>query len=331
MSRRFNPADKATPSAWVRHSRYLLRREWRKYTTRLRLFWFYALRGKAPPRIIFLHLPKTAGVSTATCILRRVGWRRTGRSTDLSEMPWRLPLADQQIARANRALFVYGHMSFAAIDRLDADRQNYIFTFLREPKARLWSFYRQLHTYLERSSLPRSHGSYPLMAKAAALSAEAFFLTRDPAILAVIDNHIVRQLAGAVSSYPIEEKDWPRLLERAAVNLSRIDFVGFFETYEADFRALMQQIKLAAPRTVPHINRGLTDFDALPETEIKAEVARAVDRLTRWDRALYAHALKVRQDRQRMASVPLDFPDDFEGLGGGQADCCAAQLGECLH
>jgi hypothetical protein len=242
-----------------------------------------------------MHVPKTAGLSTARYILKRVGWRRTRRSADLAEMPWNLPVAEEKIARANSALFVFGHMSFATIDRLDSSRHNYIFTFLREPRSRLWSFYKHLNTYLEKFPLQPTHGSYPLMVKCAHLTAAEFFLTEDPSILTLIDNQVVRQFAGRMADYPIEDSNWPGLLEQAKANLRRTDFIGFQESYTADLRLLLKAIKLAQPRVVPHVNRAIDGLQTPPAGACPPAVEDAVDRLTRWDREFFEFALQLKR------------------------------------
>jgi Sulfotransferase family len=297
MSRRLSSADRTNPTILLRYARYLIRREWHKSTTRLRFFLAYTIRGDLAPRIIFLHVPKTGGISTAVYVLRRIGWPRGGRSIHVTQMPWHTPISDAQIGRANHALFMFGHMPFTVVDRLDSTRRNYVVTFLREPKARIWSLYRHLHTYHERFSMRPDHPAHGVMTRSANLSPEAFFESDDPMIRGAIDNHMVRQLAGHTGVYPVTEAEWPTLLERAKANLERADFVGLQETYEADFRALMQEIKLAQPRRVPHVNRGVERFGPPPESGEHPRVAQAIERLTRWDRALYEFAVALRQRR----------------------------------
>jgi hypothetical protein len=285
------------PRAWKRHGRYLLRREWHKWTTALRFLVFYTLRGQRVPRIIFLHLPKTGGISIALYILRRIGWKKYGRSAHVAQMPWHGPIPDTVIQKANRALFVYGHMPFDVVDRLDNARTNYVVTFLREPRSRLWSLYRHLSSFLERFPIAPEHPSYGVMKRCAGLSAEAFFASDDPLVLATIDNHMVRQLAGRMADYPVPEAEWPGLLDKAKANLARIDFIGMLETYEADFRGLIHAIRLRQPRKVPYQNRGLDRFGPRPADGASPEIERTIDRLTRWDRALYDYAVALREQR----------------------------------
>jgi hypothetical protein len=295
MSRRFDPANKTNPQALLKHARYLLRREWRKWTTTLRFLVFYTLRGRRVPRIIFLHLPKTGGISIAIYILRRIGWQRSGRSIHVAQMPWHGPITETVIAKANRALFIYGHMPFDVVDRLDHTRTNYVVTFLREPRSRLWSLYRHLSSFLERFPITPEHPAHGVMMRCAGLSAEAFFASDDPLILSTIDNHMVRQLAGHMADYPVSEAEWPSLLDKAKVNLARIHFIGLMETYEEDFRGLIHAIKFAQPRKVPYQNRGASRFGPRPAGGERPEVEQTIDRLTRWDRELYDYAVALRE------------------------------------
>jgi hypothetical protein len=294
LSNRSRPLDQS-PRAKLRRGWSESKKKWRQWSTRARFFLAYTLTGTPQPRVIFLHIPKTAGLSTARYILRRVGWRRTGRSADLAEMPWEIPVPAEKITLANRALFVFGHMSFDLIDQLDDSRKNYIFTFMREPKARLWSLYKHLNTYLEKFPLQTVHRSYPLIDRCSRLSAEEFFLTADPEILTLIDNHTVRQLAGGMNDYPVAEADWPELLAKAKANLRRVDFIGFQESYDADFLALMKTIKLALPKVVPHVNKALGGV--APRPAPRADVEQAIARYTKWDDALYRFAVELRASR----------------------------------
>jgi hypothetical protein len=266
------------------------RKTWRQTTAKLRFFVHYTLAGKRQPRVVFMHIPKTAGLSAARHILRRVGWTRTGRSANLAEMPWNLPVHQDTIEAANKAIFVYGHMSFASIDRLDNSRENYVFTFLREPRARLWSLYKHLNTHLVKIPLLPMHRSYALMVRCAELSADQFFLSSDPEILELTDNHVVRQLAGQMVEYPIADGDWPGLLERAKSNLSRIDFIGFQETFASDFPMLLKEIKIEQPREIPHANKALDEGPPQMRRDAVGEVELAIDRLVRWDSELYRFA-----------------------------------------
>lgn len=207
------------------------------------------------------------------------------------------PGPEEKIVLANRALFVFGHMSFDLIDRLDDSRKNFIFTFMREPKARLWSLYKHLNTYLEKFPLQTVHRSYPLIDRCSRLSADEFFLSDDPEILTLIDNHTVRQLAGRMNDYPVPEVAWPDLLAKAKANLQRIHFIGFQESYDADFLALMKTIKLAQPKVIPHVNKALDGGSGKSRAASKPEVEQAIARFTKWDDELYRFAVDLRATR----------------------------------
>jgi hypothetical protein len=255
----------------------------------------YTLRGQQPPRMVFVHIPKTAGISTINYIARRTGWQKTGRSRFVSEMPWQPEIGGDALAAAQRAIFVYGHFSWSTVQSLRNGRPNFVFTFLREPRARLWSLYRHMSTYLDRLPLQPHQPLWRVAALCKHMSPTDFFQVGDRDVQSILDNQMVRQLAGDMRRYPIADADWPALLEAAKRNVDAMDFVGFQETFDDDFMTLLRLLHIARPRSVPHRNRTRESHDE----DRGAAVDRLLERFIRWDQVLYQHALQRRTSDRR--------------------------------
>jgi hypothetical protein len=252
----------------------------------------YRLRGKPRPRFVFIHVPKTAGVSVGKYFRSCFGLLNTGRSVSLGDTPF-YPAdgsdkgGSDKIALANRANYVGGHMSWAQVERLDSSRPNFRFTFLREPASRLWSLYDYFTDYPERH---RPSGLVEFVSRCHGMPPDQFFTSNDPEIVARVDNYMVRQLATSVRNYPVGEQDWPELTARAKTNLASLDFVGFQDSFDDDFGRLLRLTNLPAPERVPHMNRSVKR----PRSEPSPAVVEAMDRLSKWDRELYDFARTLR-------------------------------------
>lgn len=270
------------------------RRRRRQISTWVRHLVAYKLQGKARPRVVFIHVPKTGGVSVGKYFRSCFGLLNTGKSVSLGDTPWYPPSGPDEIARANHANFVGGHVSWAQIEQLDSSRPNLCFTFLRAPVGRMWSIYNFITDYPEAQMHP---GIKPFLETMKGMSADAFFTSSEPMFLANADNYMVRQLATSIHAYPVAEEAWPALVAKAKANLAKLDFVGFQESFDADFRKMLEICHLPKPRNVPHMNRSVKK----PRTELSPEAAQAIARLTKWDREIYDFARTLRGLPQRAA------------------------------
>jgi hypothetical protein len=288
-----------------------LKRMWRKLKafalqryTALRFFFTFTLRGEREPRVVFIHIPKTGGNSSVRHVAQRVGWRRTGRSAHLSEIPWEPQITPERIALANKAFFVWGHMSFSTVEALEPGRRTFAYAFLREPKSRIWSMYRHANTHQVKMPVAPTHPIYDALERCAKMSAEEFFLTDEYPFRFLVDNFMVRQFSTKLTDYPIEESRWPELLQKAKANLAKLDFVGFQETYDEDFRALLPQIHMPAPKQVPRSNPALpNDARSMEPVFSQPAIAKVVDDLVKWDMELYRFAVeRFQRPRQGGAS-----------------------------
>jgi len=264
------------------------------------LFWqtlVIARRAERPPqRIFFLHIPKTGGMTVQQYLTCCFGGKRGGRRCKLGEIYLNQPPSERKIERARNSHFICGHYSWASVDRIGVREEDYLFTFLREPHSRLRSLYRVMTNY------PTDHLTNAVMSRVERcrdMSQVDMFTTSDLDLRNMIDNYMVRQLAGRLTDYPFPESEWPRLLETAKRNLRRLNYIGFQETYERDFKAVLLDLNLPCLPVIPRDNA--TD-DVIRRAWIRgkahrekpAEVLAAMAPLVRWDDALYDYARQLR-------------------------------------
>jgi len=243
-----------------------------------------------PPRIVFLHIMKTAG-STLRMRLEALlpgesFWRREeqGRPGDFpveTLLPYRCFM---------------GHFNFADAWHVPGPRR--IFTVLREPRARLLSLY----YYLARHR-PDAIAAHDLRSSAIARETTLLEFLRhsDPTVRAMIQNHATcniagdyRPIGGNLYTTPLAGRrdaiGGTALLRLALENLRKMDFVASTERLEHDRPALMAALGLPDPGPLSRENTRDLVSDLLeprPAPEVTQEVENELFRLTELDRMLY--------------------------------------------
>lgn len=242
------------------------------------------------PRIVFLHIMKTAGSSIRQRLEEIAGeepvWRR-----ESDGLPGQ---AESSVLARYRV--VMGHFGIADARHVPAPRR--IFTVLREPKERLVSLYHFMHRHraevvqqkgMERSRIARD------------CTLEQFLGHPDPGIRDGLQNVMTRTLAG---DYRVVGRDryaqpWepdsaaisgPAMLTRALANLFALDFVTFVDRLEQDRPRLMRVLGVPDLGPLPRENTRETvsaTLEPRPPPEITPEADRLLNRLTDLDRMLY--------------------------------------------
>jgi len=226
-----------------------------------------------------------------------LGGKRGRQRCKLNEIYINQPPNDREIDSARASRFVFGHFSWASIERIGLRKDDYIFTFLREPRRRLYSAYRFMVNYPEDRLLDSAKKSR--IERCRGITQLDMFTTRDLDLRYTIDNYMVRQLSGRLTDYPVQESQWPVLLEAAKRNLRSLNFIGFQETYEVDFKTVLHQLNMPCLSAIPRkntideiIKRAGRDSTVHPEDP--SEVAAAMTPLVRWDEQLYEYARQLR-------------------------------------
>lgn len=230
----------------------------------------------APPTLIFLHIPKTAGTTLSRVIERQYPRRHTftimptpgpysGAAADLE----RLPPTQRAALR-----LLQGHMPFG-LHRSLPGPYTYV-TFMRDPLKRVLSHY----AHARRD--PR-HNLYPYMSRMTLKEA----LKQRIYVAQAFDNFQTRLISGAWHTVPFGELD-ESVLQTAKENLQRtFSIVGLVERFDESLLLLQQQFGWRAVyytrhNTATHRRRAAHTADQ--------ETLELVNRYNRLDRQLYRFA-----------------------------------------
>lgn len=244
---------------------------------------------KGPPRIVFIHIMKTAGNS-----LRRRLESLVPDGTVWPEPKGRLHALTLDELSSWR--LIAGHITAADAMRVPGPKR--VFTVLRDPKDRLVSLYRfwsrHREEYIEERDLAQQ--------RIARSSTLLEFLRNDsPAVNGVLHNAMTCVLAGDFVSagdgtYRHRHlPDHPRLspaelLQRALKTVLSLDYVAFVDRLERDRPKLMRALGLPDTGPLPKENtRERVDHMLEPARDltITPDVDRELHRLTDLDRMLY--------------------------------------------
>lgn len=253
-------------------------------------------------KILFLHIPKTAGTAIRNAIVRNNPSLKVLPASDMPE------ISRFSVEELSGYDFFAGHFDWSHFDFLGPDL--FAFTFLREPHERVLSHYFCLRT------LPLIHGTaftpenFPDLFDAATKSPREAFLTPDAlhryAARDNLDNlyaHLFfsRSFHGARlarrAGVPRE-----RVLEIARSNLKRFPFVGSFRYLDEDLR----EVEVLTGLRFRHDLRLENVTETVPpdeqESALKAldggeEVLQLFHDFSALDRVLYDEVCSRRADR----------------------------------
>jgi hypothetical protein len=244
------------------------------------------------PKVTFLHLEKTAGMAVLDVLTARFHPMQIDPDPRRTYPPHILtPLPPSLIDPVKRYALVWGHYDLPSIRRLGNDR--FVFTMLREPRARVLSLYRYWRS-VAAQDVGWAGANAPVLA-AQRLSLLDFLQSDDPAITDYIDNFYVRRLTGAYASCHAADPlrtDPVHHLGRALDGLASLDFVGLTEDTDAAVQALAARLGFPTPAATPRVNVTRGDGNAA-ETRLPA-VQAALDRLTGLDSMVYEAARRRR-------------------------------------
>lgn len=246
-------------------------------------------RKKPPlPRILFLHIQKTAGASINEILGKYY----------LPSMIMHGQYLGHQPEEFDDIQCVSAHMGYAYAKFLMPGR--FTFTFLRNPNERVLSLY----YYFRNRSANEMHPSESTMCKICQeLNLHDFLLAglHEPIVKLHVWNNQVWQLVDGYTGFNKSiEEDLQKLhqysdealLTLSKKHLSEFSYIGFTETIEEDIKHILREIKIKKTSNITHINKGVRPNNEVLSTEDKA----ILNQLTALDWQLYNHAWNLRQE-----------------------------------
>lgn len=244
---------------------------------------------------IFMHIQKTAGTSIVHIARKHYGNENVVSHGDYLA-GWEGRSLDAIVAARGRSpddfhkfAFVSGHFGYDFARALMGGR--YSFTFLREPRERILSYY-----YFCRTRDPREYEIYEL---AQGQSLDEFLKCglQSAALKACIWNNQTWQLAngyGNLNGRRIETFGDSELLACAVAHLREFSYIGFAENFEADRDRILEALNIEPPkeRVVSNANPGRPRVEDLPRSTVSL-----LDELTELDRMLYREAQELQDVR----------------------------------
>jgi hypothetical protein len=230
-------------------------------------------------KIIFFHIQKTAGSAISEHIINNSPGKKFMRWGDFIQIP-----------KENRDnfYFISGHFGFDyGKDILD---KSYSFTFLRDPIKRILSYYTFCKQIIPTNESKTKIKGSDLIRE---MTIEEYIESEIPAIYNNVDNLQTWFMAGSfnqktredMTNYSVES-----ILEMAKENLSRLNYVGFHETFSKDFYHISQDLKMPKPKTGKVVNVSINPVDI---NSLSPQLLKKFEPKIYLDRQLYEFAWKT--------------------------------------
>jgi hypothetical protein len=187
---------------------------------------------------------------------------------------------------------IWGHYDVPTLQRFAPG--HFVFTLLREPKARVLSLYHFWRSVDPAAIDPDLSFSVSLAHR---LSLEDFLACDDPMLLDLIDNLYARRLTGVYATGAAEDPVRGTADQAMAV-LGQLSFVGITERLDDSMARLAALLDISAPAaplranvTAENHRKAGNWFRKIERADISAAAARLLERRTELDAALYAKAV----------------------------------------
>ncbi len=243
-------------------------------------------------KIIFLHIPKCAGQSVRSYIndyANTLGLKKVHLICDHVCKERNIP--KNLIPALQKAEYIYAYCPFEWLINEKIDLDNYfIFTFLRDPKSRIISYYKYLHGFKKKKKRKCSRmekDGVAFLKRVEKMTLDEFILSEDMHIKSSIDNYITRQVGGNLADYPLSEVEMKGLLSKAKKNLGKIDFIGHVEKFDEHFRILLNKLDIPYIHT-PKRNKSINSESAVI---ISPDAEKMLKRYCKYDSELLKYAL----------------------------------------
>jgi hypothetical protein len=250
--------------------------------------------------LAFLHLQKTGGSSLRTML-------ETQFSPDR-----RCPVRDDKlhllsVAELGYYDFFSGHFDRSALRIIPRNNIKTV-ALLREPRARLISFYRFLRSHPLRDEFAGD----PLIRSANQLSVEDFFEKAETRSHVGVYNHYLIALGGSYAWFEytrasLTRVDFSRALEEAKRRIQTLTALGITESFNESVELIWQALNLGPAPSIQtaHVTDMLpvTDarFQRVDAVTLTPRLAEALEELTVYDDEIYRFA--VREFGRRRAEL----------------------------
>lgn len=237
--------------------------------------------------LIFLHIPKTGGISLRERLLARIRPRPTFRILHPIDDHAKLEAMPPQ-ERTELGL-VEGHM-YHGVHTLLTQRCAYI-TLLREPLERLHSW----HRYVSRE---RWHPFHKTITQGRLSLADCI----DRRLTTEMDNYMTRSLTSLEHAHVPFGAVTREMFELASRNLEAAEFVGTTERLDAFYALLCHRLGWAQSQ-IGHLNRTRPASAAGKGPQADPRMSRIVRELNSLDYALWERAGLILDSRLREAGL----------------------------
>jgi hypothetical protein len=240
----------------------------------------------ARPRLVFLHVPKTAGTTLVGVIEREYGVERIVR---VYGGEFGIPVEELVAwsARRRRAVrAVVGHMSYGVAEHLPG-RSVYA-TLLRDPVDRIVSHYSYVLTQPSLISLHEASGPDASLEQ---------HVTRSP-LRHFVNNAQTRQLGGDTSDRPRTPGE--RDLDRA---IGRLDHLAVFGIQERFDESMLHFARTLGWELPVYTTVNVTG-DRIALDELDASTRATIEEQNALDRVLYDHATQRFQELLARDPIP---------------------------
>jgi len=249
------------------------------------------------PKLGFLHLEKCGGVAVVKWLTEQFHPDQIDPDPLRAAPPHNFYRAPPGIGRdITKYSLLWGHFGLPTLERIEPER--FIFTMLRDPRARLISLYRYWRAVNPAMVDDIEHD--PVVGSAHRNDLLGFLRDPEPLLRDYIDNFYVRRLTGryvtGATTDPLIRSP-VAALNQAVAALDRIGFVGITERMDESIHRLAALIGAKPPEGPVRGNiaaENHTDpsgwFRRTETVTITAEAEAEIERLTRLDRVVYETA-----------------------------------------